>query len=163
MGDFAQKIVKLQKDKLLKILNEAYAEEWLAYYQYWIGAKIAKGIARSDIVKEFLEHANEEFKHLGWLADRIIQLGSTPLIDVTQFQEYAKCKYLLPINEDTKSLVLQNLSAERCAILKYQEICDMCQGQDYITFNLSRKILKEEIEHEQEMEDFLIDFDYYNK
>ena len=39
----------------------------------------------------------------------------------------------------------------------------MCKGQDYITFNLSRKILKEEIEHEQEMEDFLIDFEYYNK
>ena len=101
MGEIAQKIVKLQKDKLLKLLNEAYAEEWLAYYQYWIGAKIAKGITRSDVVKEFLEHANEEFKHLEWLADRIIQLGSTPLIDVTQFQEYAKCKYLLPIKEDT--------------------------------------------------------------
>jgi len=163
MGEISQKILKLDKNKLISLLNEAYAEEWLAYYQYWIGAKVAKGIDRMNVVEEFIEHANEELKHLGWLADRIIELGATPIIDIEKLPEYAKCKYLAPVNEDTKSLVMQNLSAERCAILKYQEICEVTQGKDYITFNIARKILKEEIEHEQEMEDFLTDFEYYNK
>ena len=40
MGQSAQKIVSLDNGKLLEILNIAFAEEWLAYYQYWIGAKI---------------------------------------------------------------------------------------------------------------------------
>ena len=39
MGEMAKKIVKMDLDELLKVLNEAYSEEWLAYYQYWLGAK----------------------------------------------------------------------------------------------------------------------------
>ena len=42
MGQMAQKIVKLDLEELLDILNRAYAEEWLAYYQYWIGAQIVE-------------------------------------------------------------------------------------------------------------------------
>lgn len=33
----AQKISKVDHDELLKALNEALSEEWLAYYQYWVG------------------------------------------------------------------------------------------------------------------------------
>ena len=80
MGEMAKKIVKIDVDELIEVLNKAYAEEWLAYYQYWIGAKVAIGFERADIVGEFEEHAKEELKHAGWLADRIIQLGGVPLI-----------------------------------------------------------------------------------
>ena len=31
MGEMAKKIVKMDLDELLKVLNEAYSEEWLAY------------------------------------------------------------------------------------------------------------------------------------
>ncbi|MEG0832195.1 MAG: hypothetical protein RSF75_07575 [Acidaminococcaceae bacterium] len=36
MGKKSKEISKLKVDKLLKLLNAALAEEWLAYYQYWI-------------------------------------------------------------------------------------------------------------------------------
>ena len=26
-------------DQLVKLLNMAFADEWLAYYQYWLGSK----------------------------------------------------------------------------------------------------------------------------
>lgn len=39
MGEMAKKISKVDNKELLDILNVAYAEEWLAYYQYWIGAR----------------------------------------------------------------------------------------------------------------------------
>ncbi len=161
MGEMAQKISKVDKDELLKVLNCAFAEEWLAYYQYWLGAKVAAGMERPKVVKEFNEHAEEELKHADWLAERIIQLGGTPILDPSEWKEQAKCKYDAPSNVDTKVLVAQNLMAERCAVARYQGICEMCQGKDYETFNISRKILKEEIEHEQEMEDFQADFKYY--
>lgn len=80
MGEMAQKIVKLDLEQLQKVLNEAFAEEWLAYYQYWIAAKVAMGLQRSDIVREFNEHAKEELQHADWLAERIIQLGGTPIL-----------------------------------------------------------------------------------
>ena len=61
MGQMAQKISKVDHDELLKALNEALWEEWLAYYQYWVGALVAKGPMRTSIVAEFMEHANEEY------------------------------------------------------------------------------------------------------
>jgi len=161
MGEFAKKISKTDKKELLAILQCAFAEEWLAYYQYWIGAKIAKGIERPKIVAEFTEHANEELKHAGWLADRIIQLGEEPILNPSDWQKYAKCKYEEPDDADTKVLVAQNLAAERCAIERYQHICEICHGKDIETYRISEKILKEELEHEQEMEDFEADFKHY--
>lgn len=161
MGEMAQRISKVDKEELLKLLNCAFAEEWLAYYQYWIGAKVAAGVERPKVVAEFIEHAEEELKHADWLIDRIIQLGGTPILDPEEWKKQAQCHYDAPVNPDTKALVAQNLTAERCAVARYQQICEMCQDKDYETFNISRKILKEELEHEQEMEDFEADFKYY--
>lgn len=157
MGDMAQKIIKLDTSELIKVLNEAYAEEWLAYYQYWLGARVAAGQMRPAVVKEFSEHAKEEREHAEMLAARILQLGGTPVSNPDDWSKLAKCKYEAPLQEDTFTLVSQNLTAERCAIGRYQGICDMCFGKDYETFRIAAHILQEEIEHEQEMEDFLKD------
>ena len=43
MGEMAKKISNIDNEELLKVLNEAFAEEWLAYYQYWIGAQVIEG------------------------------------------------------------------------------------------------------------------------
>lgn len=161
MGEVAQKISGVEKKELIGLLNCAFAEEWLAYYQYWIGAKVAEGIERPKIEAEFEEHAKEELKHADWLAKRIIQLGETPVLAPEDWKKHAKCKYESPTNADTKNLIEQNLTAERCAIERYQQICKLTQEHDYETFRVSRKILKEEIEHEQELEDFKADFKYY--
>lgn len=157
MGDMAQKIVKADLNVLLRTLNEAFAEEWLAYYQYWLGAKMAVGLQRYMIEKEFQEHAEEELKHADWLADRIIQLGGTPVMSPDDWSKIARCKYTAPTKGDVVTLLNENLESERCAIGRYQGICDMVTGKDYETFRISRKILKEELEHEQELEDFLAD------
>ena len=34
---------KLDVESLLSQLNAALSEEWLAYYQYWVGALVAEG------------------------------------------------------------------------------------------------------------------------
>jgi len=163
MGDMARRISKTDVGELIKVLNEAYAEEWLAYYQYFLGAKLATGPMRPNIVEEFEEHARQEFEHADLLADRIIELGGTPVLNPDDFSKLAKCKYEPPLNEDTLSLVKQNLDAERCAIGRYQGICDLTFGKDYQTFKVASHILKEEIEHEQEMEDFLKDMNVSEK
>jgi len=157
MGQTAQHIVKEHREKIIEILNQAFAEEWLAYYQYWIGAKVAVGPMRPNIIEEFLEHAEEELKHANQLADRIIQLGGTPVLNPEDWSKFAKCKYEAPTNENVLAILKQNLTAERCAVAHYQQLCDLCHGIDYVTFRMSEKILKEEVEHEQEIEDFIND------
>lgn len=167
MGDMAQKIVKVDINELIRVLNEAFSEEWLAYYQYWIGARIAEGQMRGAIIKEFQEHAHDEREQAGMLAERIIELGGMPVLNPDDWSKIAKCKYEIPVKIDTKSVVEQVLQSERCAVGRYQGICDLCFGKDYKTFHLAEKILRKEIEHEQEMEDFLKDMAtakaYYNQ
>ena len=55
------------------------AEEWLAYYQYWIGALVVEGAMRPNVQSEFEEHANEERKHAEMIAKRIIELEGVSL------------------------------------------------------------------------------------
>lgn len=159
MGEMAKKIVKNDLEELIIVLNQAFSEEWLAYYQYWLGGKLAAGSLRPQIAEEFEEHANEELKHANWLADRIIQLGGVPALSPEEWNKLAHCKYAAPKDPDTRSLLADNLKSERCAIGRYESICDLTHGKDYETFRISEKILKEEIEHEQELEDFIHDIE----
>jgi len=163
MGQMAQKIANLDKEELINILNVAYAEEWLAYYQYWLGAQLAVGPERKNVVAEFLEHADEEFDHAKKLATRIIELGGTPVLDPADWQKVALCKYDAPTKPYVVNLLEQNLTAERCAIVRYQKICEMTDGKDYATFRMATKILHEEIEHEQEIGDFKDDIEMWAK
>mgnify|MGYP001585244142 CR=1 FL=1 len=80
MGTKGRQIVGMDIDELLSLLNQAFADEWLAYYQYWLGAKIVKGPMKVAVASELLIHATEEVAHADMLAMRIIQLGGTPLI-----------------------------------------------------------------------------------
>ena len=84
MGMKGRQIVEragLDVDKLLNLLNKAYCDEWLAYYQYWVGAKIAEGVLAGPIAAEMMEHAKEELEHAGKLAGRISQLDGKPILN----------------------------------------------------------------------------------
>ena len=163
MSQMAMKISKLDNKKLLDLLNVAFAEEWLAYYQYWIGAHLAEGVLRHAVVKEFEEHAAEELEHAEKLAKRIAELGGTPLTNPNMFEKVAECKYEEPKNLHVSILLQQNLASERCAVARYQPICEMCEGNDYITFNMAREILAEEVEHEQEIDSYLTDIEVFRE
>ncbi len=49
MGKEAIKVSSVDVKKLLDMLNAALSEEWLAYYQYWIGARLMEGPMRSEL------------------------------------------------------------------------------------------------------------------
>mgnify|MGYP002096336985 FL=1 len=80
---------KLDVESLISQLNAALAEEWLAYYQYWVGALVVEGAMRADVQSEFEEHAEEERKHAQLLANRIIELTPNGIIDkMMEYDEY---------------------------------------------------------------------------
>ena len=70
---------ELEGEALLDLLRRAYCDEWLAYYQYWLGAKLVKGPMKDAVGAELLQHATEELLHADMVAMRIIQLGGTPV------------------------------------------------------------------------------------
>ena len=160
MGETAKKIIQLNISELLNILNEAYAEEWLAYYQYWIGSFVVEGAMRSDVQREFEEHAQEEYMHAKMLADRIIQLEGTPVLDPAQWFTLARCKYSPPLQNDVVNLLKQNIAAERCAVVRYEEIASYTNGLDFTTCDIAKRIMAEEEEHEQDLQDYLRDVEW---
>ena len=148
---------KLDVKRLIEQLNAALSEEWLAYYQYWVGALVVEGAMRTGVQGEFEEHAEEERQHAQLIADRIIELEGTPVLDPKQWFELARCKYDTPTQFDTVSLLNQNVASERCAILRYQEIAKFTEGKDYTTCDIAKHILAEEEDHEQDLQDYLND------
>ncbi|MBM3420175.1 MAG: ferritin [Bacteroidetes bacterium] len=157
MGKHAIKIAGLDIEKLLAMLNSALAEEWLAYYQYWIGARLMEGPMRSEVEPELLLHADQELNHAVMVVDRIIQLGGTPLIDPKDWVKHARCAYDAPSDPYIEVILEQNLQGERCAIQRYQEIAEFTAGKDFATHQMATTILNEELEHENDIEDWLTD------
>lgn len=154
MGTKGREIVGKDADELIELFNKALADEWLAYYQYWVGSLVAKGPLKPEVQAELKEHAEEELKHAGMLAERIIQLGGTPLLDPTEFGPKSNCGYDAPKNPDVMKLLEQNIKGEQCAIMLYSKILQKLKGtSDMISFNVIRKILEDEVKHEQDLED----------
>ncbi|PKL58052.1 MAG: ferritin, partial [Methanomicrobiales archaeon HGW-Methanomicrobiales-5] len=85
MGTQGRKIVDTDVDELVKLLNKAYSDEWLAYYQYWIGSKVVRGPNKEAVIAELTIHATEELGHAVLLTTRIIQLGGTPVTNPQQW------------------------------------------------------------------------------
>ncbi len=157
MGKAAIKVSSVDVDKLLEMLNAALAEEWLAYYQYWIGARLMEGPMRSEVEPELLVHANEELGHAELVATRIIQLGGTPVINPALWTKLARCSYNEPSDPYIETILEQNLKGERCAIQRYEEIADFTAGKDHATHQMAVQILNDELEHEDDIEAWLTD------
>ena len=159
MGTKGREIVGVDVDKLIEMLNKAYADEWLAYYQYWVGAKVAKGRMRGIIASELEEHAAEELHHAELLVERITQLGGTPLITFESILKESNCGYEVPSDPNTKTLLMQNIRGEQCAIKTYVEILEFVEGKDRITEKMILEILADEVEHEEDLEAMLEDME----
>lgn len=165
MGKENLAIIKksLDVDKLLEMLNAALSEEWLAYYQYWVGARLVEGPMRPSVEQELLIHAQEELAHADMLIERIIQLEGTPVLSPEEWTKLARCKYYPPTDPYIVAILKDNLSGERCAIERYKEIADYTFGKDHTTYKIATSILEDELEHEQEIEDWLTDIQQMHK
>ncbi len=148
MGMKGTDLIKLDVKDLIKQLNKAIADEWFAYYQYWIGAKVVVGPLRSAAVAELTQHAADELRHAGLIADRIIQLGGTPLLNPKDFDKYSTCGFLEPTDPKVKAIIKQGVTGERCAIEVYNNLLTLTKDKDLVTYEMLLLILKDEIEHE---------------
>ncbi|MCM8812402.1 MAG: ferritin [Candidatus Omnitrophica bacterium] len=139
-------------EELIALLNRAFADEWLAYYQYWIGAQVARGIPREAVVAELTQHAADELRHAGMVATRIIQLGGTPLLEPAEWMKYTNCGYDRPNDPDVRLLLEQNIKGEQCAIGVYKKLIDYTKDRDPVTYDVVLQILQDEIMHEEDLE-----------
>jgi bacterioferritin len=159
MGTRGREIVGMDVDELLKLLNRALSDEWFAYYQYWLGAKVVKGPMKDAVAAELLQHATEELAHADLVANRIIQLGGKPVTEPKKWYEWSGCGYQPPDDEYVKAILDQNIDGERCAISYYDDLMKKTKDTDIITYNMVLTILNQEVEHEEDLQALLEDLE----
>jgi bacterioferritin len=159
MGTKGIEIVGMDVNHLIGVLNKAYSDEWLAYYQYWIGAKVVKGPMKEAVIAELTQHAADELRHAGLLVTRIIQLGGTPVTEPRDWYKHSNCGYDAPNDPSVKAILEQNIKGEQCAILTYQNMLKLTMDKDPVTYNVVLQILQDEVEHEEDLQAELEDME----
>lgn len=159
MGTKGRSIVGMDVDELIGLLNRAFADEWLAHYQYWLGAKLAKGPMKDGVIAELLQHAADEMRHADMVANRIIQLGGDPVLTPKAWYDHTNCGYDAPEDPYVRTLLEQNIKGEQCAITVYDALMKTTKDADPVTYELALQILNDEVEHEEDLQGLLEDLD----
>jgi len=157
MGKKGREIVRANVAEVLKDLNTAYCDEWLAHFQYWYMAKWIKGLD-ADTLRPVLESQSaDELGHAGKIADRILQLGGRPVAHPAQLLEKSGCGFKEPTDDpvDLKRVIQDVLDAEACAIEFYSKMAEKYRMTDMVTHELFEDLLKDEVDDEEEWERFL--------
>ena len=142
----------IEISEIITLLNKAYADEWLAYYQYFIEAKVVKGIMKDAAIAELTQHATDELRHANMVADRIIQLGGTPLLHPQDWFKHTNCGYDEPKEFDVVKILEDSIKGEQCAISVYSKLADMTKDKDIVTYDIVSSILADEVEHEEDLQ-----------
>jgi len=153
MARVGNSIIKdIEVSEVITILNRAYADEWLAYYQYFIESKVIKGLMKDAAITELNQHAADELRHATMIADRIIQLGGTPILHPNDWTKYSHCGYDAPKDFDVVAILEDAIKGEQCAIRTYSGIVELTRNKDIVTYDLISSILADEVEHEEDLQ-----------
>lgn len=153
MAKRGNSIIKgIEVNEIITLLNKAYADEWLAYYQYFTQAKVVKGIMKDAAITELTEHATDELRHANMVADRILQLGGTPLLTPQDWFTHSSCGYETPASFDVVALLEDSIRGEQCAISVYSDLAEITKDKDIVTYNIVSEILADEVEHEEDLQ-----------
>ena len=152
MARVGNSIIKgIEVEELIKLLNRAYADEWLAYYQYYIEEKVVKGIMKDAAIAELNQHAQDELRHADMVAQRILQLGGTPLLNPKEWFVHTNCGYEEPKDFNVVAILEDAIKGEQCAIKTYSDIIEVTRNKDIVTYDIVSQILADEVEHEEDL------------
>ena len=157
MGTFGRKIVDTDVEELVKLLNKAFSDEWLAYYQYWIGSKIVRGPNKEAVIAELTLHATEELGHAVLLTTRIIQLGGTPVTKPQDWYKLTNCGYDAPDDPYVSRCWNRISRANSVPSRVYNSLMKKTKDTDPVTYNILLGILQMEVEHEEDLQALLED------
>ncbi len=146
----------LNRETVLKLLNEALATEIVCVLRYKAHHYLASGINAKSVAAEFLEHAIEEQEHADQIAERITQLDGTPNFSPDGMSGRSHSEFVVP--DDLAEMIKENLIAERIAIDSYREIINYVGDRDTTTKRMLEHILAVEEEHAEDMKTLMEDF-----
>lgn len=143
-------VVGVDVDVLVKHLLSAFADEILAWYQYYVSAYAVRGNVSTEIEDVFKEIGDDELNdHAKKLADRLQDFDVDPP-DFRDLWQLSKCRQTeLPADpHDIDGFLIASILAEKCALEHYREIFNYVFGKDPVTEEIIEDIIKDEAEHE---------------
>jgi bacterioferritin len=141
------------RDRVIRVLNEALATELVCVLRYKRHFFMAHGINASNAATEFLQHATEEQGHADRIAARIVQLQGEPNFDPDGLTTRSHAEYVE--GSDLVGMIREDLVAERIAIASYNEIIRWLGDKDVTTRRLMEDILAVEEEHADDLRTLL--------
>lgn len=157
MGKKAREIAGVDLKGLIKDLDRAYCDEWLAYYAWWYMAQAVEGKGYEDMSEFLGKIAKDELEHAQELAERIIELGGLPTNNISNLAKGANAPYpgVMKDLSDYDEIIKIVTEAEAGAIEVYNKITKKTFGKDHDTYQLVTHIMGEEITHEEMFENLL--------
>lgn len=129
--------------KVIEFLNQVLKNELTAINQYFLHAKMLKNWGINKLASITEKESIDEMKHAGRIIERILFLEGLP-----NLQELGH----LRIGENTQEILKSDLALEDVAIPVLRDAIQHCeQVRDYV----SRELLEEILEDEEEHVDFL--------
>ena len=157
MGKKAREIVGVDLKELIKDLDRAYCDEWLAHYAWWYMARAVEGMGTEDMSEYLDKIAKDELEHATELAERIIELGGLPTNTLGAVEKGGNAPYpgVMKNLSDYNEIIKLVTTAEAGAIDVYDKIAKKTFGKDHDTYQLACHIMGEEIGHEELFENLI--------
>lgn len=147
---------KADPKHVIKRLNEMRSTEIVSYLQYKQHGYMAVSLVGPGVKAEFLEHADQELGHADRLAERISQLGGTPIYDLREIATMAdREKVHAEQGETIEEMVMEDLEIERRQVENYTNFIREIGDKDPVTRRLLEDILIDTEHHASELRDML--------
>ena len=144
---------KLDKNRVVDILNEALATEIVCVLRYTHHYFMATGVHGQAVRDEFKQHADEERAHADLIGERIQQLGGKPDFNPGSLLQRSVSQYIE--GETLADMIREDLVAERVVIDVYQRMIEFFGVADPTTRRMIEHIKEQEEEHASELSDML--------
>ncbi len=141
------------KERAIRILNEALATEIVCVLRYMHHYFMATGVHGKSIADEFKEHADAEREHADSIGERIQQLGGKPDLNPGSLVQRSVAQYVE--GENLADMIREDLIAERIVIEVYSEMIRYFGEKDPTTRVMLEDILGDEEEHANDLVDLL--------
>ncbi len=132
----------LDKDKIIKLMNEGLEMEYASQIQYLTQAAITTGPYADGLMARFTEIASDEMEHAKILRARIAALGGVPTTTVGKIQ----------IHKDSMQAVKINLKYERDTVDFYRKLLNLIPHDEVILYEALEHVLQDSEEHVEELE-----------
>lgn len=142
-----------KREFVIECLNSALATELVCVLRYKRHYFMATGIHAASVAAEFAAHAVEEMGHADLLAKRIVELRGAPNFSPDGLTARSHAEYVE--GDSLKSMITEDLIAERIAIESYREMIAYLGQDDPTTRRMLEQILASEEEHADDLASLL--------